>query len=85
MTEQDTIRFLSYEQALALVGAIQEEEDIHRVNKRILTVYSTDNRELCWFDYDEILADLGSVPKAELKAAVQDYILHHLPEWAQES
>jgi hypothetical protein len=77
----DDLKFLSYEQAVGLVGAIQEEEDIDRPNKRILTVYSTDDRELCWFDFDELMKDVGDVPKGEKKEAVQNYILNHIPDW----
>ncbi|MDR3089067.1 MAG: hypothetical protein LBU39_04535 [Desulfobulbaceae bacterium] len=84
MAEEGHISFLPYEEALALVGAIQEEEDIYRANARILTVYSKDDRELCWFDFAEVMADVGSVPKEEIKAAVQNYILHRIPDWARD-
>mgnify|MGYP000629807440 CR=1 FL=1 len=57
----DEITFLSYDEAMKIVGAIQEEEDIEQANKRILTVYSKDDRELCWFDFDEVMADVGEV------------------------
>ena len=82
MAEEDTT-FLPFEEALALVGAIQEEEDIERDNTRILTVYSKDDRELCWFDFAEVMADIGAVPKEEMKNAVQNYILHRIPDWAR--
>ena len=83
MSDQE-IKFLTYEEAADLVGAIQEEEDIDRENHRILTVYSTDDRELCWFDFQEVMEAVGSVPKADLKAAVQNYILNHIPDWVRE-
>ncbi len=76
------IKFLPYEQAVALVAAIQEEEDIHRENRCIFTVYNHDNQEVCWYDFDEVMAEVGVVPKEEVKVAVQHYILHHLPDWA---
>jgi len=82
MAEEDTT-FLPFEEALALVGAIQEEEDIERDNTRILTVYSKDDRELCWFDFAEVMTDVGAVPKEEMKNAVQNYILHRIPDWAR--
>lgn len=81
---EDKLTFLSYEQAVNIVGAIQEEEDIEQEDRRILTVYSTDNRELCWFDFEETLAAVGEVAKGEMKEAVQNYILHHIPEWVLE-
>ncbi|WP_136808382.1 hypothetical protein [Desulfosediminicola flagellatus] len=80
----DKITFLPYEQAINLVGAIQEEEDIERPNKRILTVYSKKDKELCWFDFEETLAAVGEVNKADKKEAVQNYVLNHIPDWVLE-
>ena len=79
---KDEIRYLAFEEAAKLVGAIQEEEDIQQSNKRILTVYSKANKELCWFDYDDVIQDIGDVAKADQKEAVQSYILAHIPDWA---
>lgn len=76
------IKFLSYEQAIKIVAAIQEEEDIERANKRILTVYNHDDKELCWFDYDEVVAEVSVDGKRPGKEAVQDYILRRIPDWA---
>ena len=81
MTEEQ-IKFLSFQDATRIIAAIQEEEDIQNPEKRILTVYNHDDRELCWFDYDELLEAVGPVAKGELKEAVQNYILHHIPDWA---
>ena len=80
MTEEP-IKFLSFQDATRIIAAIQEEEDIQNPEKRILTVYNHDDRELCWFDYDELLEAVGPVAKGELKEAVQNYILHHIPDW----
>ena len=80
----DEIEFLPYSEAAALVGAIQEEEDIEQANRRILTVYSLDDKELCWFDFEEVMKDVGEVEAGERKAAVQDYILNHIPAWVKE-
>lgn len=80
---EEKVRFLPYEQASQLVGAIQEEEDIHRPNHRILTVYSHQNKEICWFDYDEVLQDAGVVKNDdESRNKVTEYILHRIPDWA---
>lgn len=79
---EDAMEFLPYDEALKIVAAIQEEEDIHNENRRVLTVYNHDDRELCWFDFDEVLAAVGEVPAGERKQAVQDYILKHIPTWA---
>ncbi|KAB2890547.1 MAG: hypothetical protein F9K32_08105 [Desulfobulbaceae bacterium] len=79
---EEQIRFLSVQEAMQIVAAIQEEEDIHNPGKRILTVYNHDDREVCWFDYDELIEAVGPVAKGELKEAVQNYILMHIPDWA---
>jgi len=77
----EDIKFLPYEQAVKLVGAIQEEEDIEHQNRRILTVYSVDDKELCWFDFEEVMKDVGEVEAGERKAAVQKYLLSRIPDW----
>jgi hypothetical protein len=78
---EEKLKFLSYEEAAKLVGAIQEEEDIERANKRILTVYSKEDIELCWFDFEEVKAAVGDVEAGDKKAAVEHYVLHHIPDW----
>lgn len=80
----DEVKFLSIAEAAVLVGAIQEEEDITRDDKRIFTVYSNDDKELCWFDFDEIMDEIGDVSREDMKEAVQNYILAHIPDWATE-
>ena len=81
---EEVIKYLSAAEAAKLVGAIQEEEDIEQTNKRILTVYSKDDRELCWFDFTEVKAAVGDVPAGERKEAVQNYILNHIPDWVND-
>ena len=81
MSDQE-IEFLVYQEALKLVAAIQEEEDIHNKDKRVLTVYNYDDRELCWFDYDEVMEAVGVVEAGQRKETVQDYILNRIPTWA---
>lgn len=79
---EEKITFLSYEQAITLVAAIQEEEDIDNPDRRVLTVYGHDDQPICWFDFDETMAAVGTVEKSQLQEAVQNYILTHLPDWA---
>lgn len=81
MSDQE-IKFLPRDKAVDVVAAIQEEEDIHNNDKRILTVYNYEDKEVCWFDYAEVLADVGDVPADQRVEAVQDYILNHMPDWA---
>jgi len=80
----EDIKFLPYAEAAKLVGAIQEEEDIEHPDRRILTVYSVDDKELCWFDFNEVMQDVGEVEAGERKAAVQNYVLNRIPEWVLE-
>ncbi|MFH0781583.1 MAG: hypothetical protein V2B20_06460 [Pseudomonadota bacterium] len=80
----DEIQFLSYQEAVKLVGAIQEEEDVDNPEKRILMVYSMADKELCWFDFEEVMADIGKVEAGQKKEAVQDYILNRIPAWVHE-
>lgn len=81
MSDQE-IEFLPYEEALKIVAAIQEEEDIHQKNRRILTVYNYDDEEVCWFDFDEVMAAVGEVEPGQRKESVQNYILNRIPTWA---
>jgi hypothetical protein len=80
----EVVKYLSSEEAAKLVGAIQEEEDIEQSNRRILTVYSKDDKELCWFDFEEVKLAVGNVQAADQKAAVHNYILNHIPDWAKD-
>lgn len=82
---EDAMEFLSYDEALKIVAAIQEEEDIHHENRRVLTVYNYEDREICWFDFDEVMAAVGEVGAGERKQSVQDYILKRIPTWVLDS
>ncbi|MCW5212621.1 hypothetical protein VU04_06895 [Desulfobulbus sp. TB] len=80
----DEVRFLPFEEAVHIVGAIQEEEDIDDATHRIFTVYSTQDKELCWFDYDEVIEDVAPSKGDKGKEEVTDYILRRIPEWVLE-
>jgi hypothetical protein len=82
MSEEE-VKYLSFDEAANLVAAIQEEEDIHRNDKRVLTVYNHEDREVCWFDFDEVMAEMADVEPAQQKEEAQNYILHHIPDWAR--
>ncbi|OGQ96088.1 MAG: hypothetical protein A2521_13355 [Deltaproteobacteria bacterium RIFOXYD12_FULL_57_12] len=81
-------KFLPFETALQLVGAIQEEEHIHEPERRIFTVYDKSNRELCWFDAAETIAaaapDYKTQKKEKVQPLVETYILNHIPDWVLE-
>ena len=83
MSEEE-IHFLPLDEASRLVGAIQEEEDIEDPDHRIFTVYSKDDKELCWFDYDEVIADVKPVKGEDGKEMVTRYILERIPDWVLE-
>jgi len=78
------IEFLPYEEAVKIVAAIQEEEDIHQDNRRILTVYNHEDKEICWFDFIEVMEAVGEVEAGQRKESVQNYILNRIPSWARD-
>ena len=84
MSQENEVRFLPYDEAVKIVAAIQEEEDIERPDHRILTVYNHSDKEICWYDFDEVMQEISPVEKSQLKEAVSEYILNHLPEWVLE-
>ncbi|MCK5340669.1 MAG: hypothetical protein KAJ60_06315 [Desulfobulbaceae bacterium] len=79
----EEIQFLSYEEARKIVGAVMEEEHIQEANRRILTAYDVDGKELCWYDADEIMSEIKNPSKNEdeNKAAAVEIVLHQIPEW----
>ena len=87
MTEEVT--FLPYEEAKKIVGNVIEEEHVYEDNRRILTVYDVNGRELCWYDAEEVLAEVGGGRKKrptdqereEVKMAAVEYVLHRIPDW----
>jgi hypothetical protein len=81
MSQQEDVHFLPYEEAARIVAAIQEEEDIDRPNHRVLTVYNHDDKEICWFDFDEVMQAVSPFDKEEERDVVTEYILRHLPDW----
>jgi hypothetical protein len=80
---EEQIRFLPYEEAVRLVAAIQEEEDLDDPDHRILTVYSRQEKEICWFDFEEVMHDAGIKSNdPDAKEKVTAYVMRHIPEWA---
>jgi hypothetical protein len=85
MSDQQPV-YLPYDQALKTVGAIQEEEHPHELNRRIFTVYDISGKEVCWFDAEEtiIIVAPGKVDskKTKVQPLVEEYILNHIPDWS---
>jgi hypothetical protein len=81
----DQPSYLPFEQALKIVGAIQEEEHLQELNRRIFTVYDTSGKEICWFDAKDIIAIVApgkiNPKKEEIQPLVEKYILSHIPDW----
>jgi hypothetical protein len=82
----EEVKFVPYEVARKIVGEIVDEEHLHEADRRIMTVYDVDGRELCWFDTDEIMSELGITKpdKDEAKEAAVEYAFNHIPVWAVE-
>ncbi|MCB2182832.1 MAG: hypothetical protein KQH63_12435 [Desulfobulbaceae bacterium] len=86
MTEE--VKFIPYEVALQIVGNVIEEEHIHENNRRILTVYDKQGKELCWYDAEEILAEAKPEnPKDpdSIKQAAVEVVMRQIPTWAVEA
>ncbi len=88
----EEVKFLAYKDAKKFVCNVVEEEHLHEMNRRILTVYDHSGRELCWFDAEEVVAEVGGQPKKrpydqendEVKLAAVDYVMHRIPDWCVE-
>ncbi len=79
---EEEIKFLSVAEASDIVAAISEEEDLEDPNRRILTVYNKSDKEICWFDYDEVMRDVKPGKGDDAKEMVTEYILQRIPDWA---
>lgn len=81
MTEEQ-IKFIPYELAMKVVGNVIEEEHLHDADRRILTVYDKNGKELCWYDAAEVMSEVSGPDAESRKLAAVDHIMHHIPEWA---
>lgn len=83
MSEEE--KYVPVAVARRLISEIVDEEHLHEANRRVLTVYGPKGQELCWFDTDDLLKELGVLKENEKsKEAAVEYIFHHLPVWAVE-
>jgi hypothetical protein len=89
----DDIEFIPYEEAKKIIGNVIEEEHLRESNRRILTVYDLAGKEMCWFDAEEVIRELGMrTGKRELneqeleneKLAAVEYIMRRIPAWVRE-
>jgi hypothetical protein len=82
----EEIKFVPYEVAKKIISEIVDEEHLHEANRRIMTVYDIDGQELCWFDTEDIMTELGITKPdtEEAKEAAVEHAFHHIPVWAVE-
>lgn len=81
----DESDFIPYEVAMQIVGNVVEEEHLHELNTRVLTVYDKEGVELCWYNAEEILAEATpEKPKDpdSVKHACVEVVMHQIPKWA---
>lgn len=83
MSEEE--KFVPVAIARKLISEIVDEEHLHEPDRRVLTVYGPNGKELCWFDTADIMKELGVTKEnQETKEAAVEYIFNHLPVWAVE-
>jgi hypothetical protein len=73
----DEPRYLPYEQANKLVAEVIEMEHPTEDGKRIFNVYNHRGQSICWFDAEEVEAEIDAAEFTEVK----DHILHFIPDW----
>ena len=48
-------------------------------------VYSHQEKEICWFDFEEVMRDAGIKGNdPDAKEKVTEYVMHHIPDWTLE-
>ena len=74
----DEPRFIPYEEAKKIVADVVEMEHPHKNGKRVFYVYNQAGEPICWFDADDVEAEIDAEEFDEIK----EHILHFIPEWA---
>ena len=74
----DEPRYIPYEQASKIVAEVVEMEHPRADGKRIFNVYDHNGRSICWFDAEEVEAEIDAAEFTEVK----EHILHFIPDWA---
>jgi hypothetical protein len=74
----DEPRFIPYEKAKEIVDDVIEMELAQQGGKRIFNVYNHAGKPICWFDAEEVEAEID----AEAFEEIKEHILHFIPEWA---
>ncbi|MBW1742638.1 MAG: hypothetical protein JRJ47_04310 [Deltaproteobacteria bacterium] len=71
-------KFIPYEKAKELVDNVVEMEHPTEDGRRIFNVYNHRGESICWFDADEVEAEVAAAEFEEIK----EHILHFIPDWA---
>ncbi|MBW1896765.1 MAG: hypothetical protein JRI47_06875 [Deltaproteobacteria bacterium] len=74
----DEPTFIPYEEAKEIVSEVVEMEHSTEDGKRIFNVYNHAGKAICWFDADEVEAEIEAGEFEEIK----DHILRFIPTWA---
>jgi len=74
----DEPRFIPYEEAKKIVAEVVEMEHPREEGKRIFNVYNQKGESICWFDAEEVEAEVDAEEFEEIK----EHILHLIPDWA---
>jgi hypothetical protein len=70
--------FIPYEKAKEIVAQVVEMEHPTEDGKRIFGVYNYAGMQICWFDADEVEAEVDAGEFDEIR----EHILHFIPSWA---
>ena len=70
--------YIPYEEAKDIVADVVEMEDPTQGGKRIFNVYNRKGEAICWFDAEEVEAEVA----AETFEDIKEHILHFIPDWA---
>ena len=74
----DEATFIPHEEAKKIVSEVVEMEHPTEDGKRIFNVYNHAGKAICWFDADEVEAEIEAGEFEEIK----DHILRFIPTWA---
>ncbi|MBU0481879.1 MAG: hypothetical protein KKG47_12340 [Proteobacteria bacterium] len=82
----EEVKFVPYDVARKIVGEIVDEEHLHEPDRRVLTVYGVNGKEICWFDTEELMGelDIKKMDKDKAKEVAVEYVFNHIPVWAVE-
>ncbi|MBW1741492.1 MAG: hypothetical protein JRJ42_10240 [Deltaproteobacteria bacterium] len=74
----DEPRFIPYEEAKKIVAEVVEMEHPTEDGRRIFNVYNRQGRSICWFNAEDVEAEVDAREFEDIK----EHILHFIPDWA---